>query len=93
MRAQPTHPPALELRVLPSLMPTSRRQFLGGVGAVGALIAASAVGAGAAQAAAPPASAARKRPSSRNLIRNGSFEKGPLGGPEIDDWVVTVVPA
>ena len=93
MRAQPTHPPVLERRVLPSLMPTTRRQFLGGVGALGALIAASAVGAGAAQAAVPPADDSRKHPSRRNLVRNGSFEKGPLGGPEIDDWVVTVVTA
>ncbi|CAB4943187.1 unannotated protein [freshwater metagenome] len=93
MRAQPTYPRAVERCVLPSRMDIVRRQFLGGVGALGALIAASAVGAGAAQAAVPPASEARKRPSSRNLIRNGSFEKGPLGGPEIDDWVVTVVPA
>jgi hypothetical protein len=68
-------------------MTTTRRQFLGGAAALGALLA---VGAGAATAA--PVDTDRKEPSKRNLIKNGSFEKGPLGVPKIADWEVTVVP-
>jgi len=68
-------------------MTTTRRQFLGGAAALGALIAV-----GASAAAAAPDDSERKGRSKRNLIRNGSFEKGPLGVPRIADWEVTVVP-
>jgi len=58
--------------------------------ALGSLLAAGAATTSAAAAAAPDDDA-RKGGSKRNVIKNGSFEKGPLGVPKIADWMVTVV--